>query len=154
MKIGRWQVHPDRISSGSIAVASLWLLYVASTEEWAFQATRDGLSVGFFPRIAVAATLGITILMLIFPAKAYPNLLQNMTKKGLLSALIGLTATTAFYLLLIRVGYIFASVPFLFGGMFALGVRPWYMALIYGLAASLFVFGLFYVLGYPLPGMN
>ncbi len=153
MKIGKVYLSPDRVSGIVIALLAVWLLYISYTAEWAFQETRDGLSVGFFPRITNMATIGLALLVIIFPAQTYPEKLAKLTPRGIIKAGIGFIIAIVFFILLQNFGYFFAAFPCLFLGMFLMGVRPWYFAALYGAIATGAVFALFYVLGFPLPGV-
>lgn len=154
MKLGQLYLSPDRISAIVIACFAILLLIISSTAEWAFQETRDGLSVGFFPRITNIITIILAILVFLFPAESYPGKLAKLTPRGLLRAAIGLLIAVIFFVLLENVGFIYASIPCLVIGKYLLGVRPWFYALLYGVVATGAVYALFYVLGFPLPGVN
>ncbi len=154
MRIGRVYISPDRVSGIVIALFALWLLYISYTADWAFQETRDGLSVGFFPRITNMITIGLALLVIIFPAQTYPEKLAKLTPKGLMQAATGFLFAILFFVLLQNFGFFYAAFPCLAGGMYLMGVRPWYFSLLYGAVATGAVFGLFYLLGFPLPGIN
>lgn len=153
MRIGQVYISPDRVSGIVIACIALSLLIISSTAEWAFQETRDGLSVGFFPRITNIITIILAILVIILPAEKYPEKLAKLTPQGLLQAAIGLLFAVIFFILLQRIGFIYAAIPCLVIGKYLLGVRPWFYALLYGVVATGAVYALFYVLGFPLPGV-
>ncbi len=153
MKIGKLYLCPDRVSSIVIIIVAAWLLTISYTSEWAFQETRDGLSVGFFPRITNIATIALALLVLIFPARTYPEKLAKLTRKGLFQAVLGFTITAIYFVLLQNYGFFYSSIPCLAGSMFLLGVRPWYIALLYGVVATVVIYALFHFLGFPLPGI-
>ena len=154
MKIGQRQVNPDRVSSGVMVVLMAYVFYYANTAHWAHILTRDGLSVGFFPRLAAAATFIMAALVLVFPGKTYPKALKEFSLKGMLTSLVGMVGTVAFFIILMRYGYLVAAFPFLAGGMFYLGVRPWYRSLINALISTIIVYAVFTFLGFPLPGIG
>jgi hypothetical protein len=137
-----------------MALVMLVMVVHAFTAQWSFVLTQDGLSVGFFPRVAATATLLVALALVVVPGSSRPAALDRLTRAGLGLAGLGFVSAAAYSVLLLKAGYLLVTPLFLTGGMFVLGVRPWTQAALYGVVAALTILAMFALLGFPLPGLG
>ncbi len=136
-----------------IAVGVLLLFVYLWQQDWFHREQRDGITLGFFPGLGLAAML-ITALALTVDRWRH-TVVEEMATLGwrdLLWAVAVSVAALAMYALMPPLGMLLPMATFQGLMMLLLGLRPWYLALALAPAISLIILAVFTLLGIRLPG--
>lgn len=136
-----------------IAVGVILLFAYLWQQDWFHREQRDGITLGFFPGLGLAAML-ITALALTVDRWRHTVVEEVATLgwRDLLWAFALGIAAMAMYRLMEPLGMLLPMTLFLGLMMVLLGLRPWYVALVLAPSISLIILAVFALLGIRLPG--
>jgi len=135
-----------------ICIATIILLVYLVAQDWTFEVLRDGFHLGTFTLVSAVAIL-LCGIALVFDGQK--NVVEEELAESrpieFVYAVAMLVACYVYYQLAWKVDFLLITPLFLCAGMFILGVRPAWVAVVAGVVTTVVMFGLFHLIGLDLP---
>lgn len=125
--------------------------YIVSQPD-TFTPLRDGFQVGFFPMASTGLCILFSLVMLVDHLRK-----EEMPDYALLDwkffgfVIIAIAWAGVFFWLLVQVGYVITTPFYLFGLIYALGLRPAMSAFLAAVVISGIILAIFWIIGAPMP---
>ena len=147
----RWLETNQGVGALLTAILFAYLVYLQLVP-WTHRVLRDGFTLGFFPTLGVLLMLIFTVTMIVDThRKEAMEELGTIDWKGFLFCLAALAACFVCFQVMLWLGFLIAGPVFLFGMMYALGLREIKSAAIAAIVMTVAIYGLFRVIGITLP---
>lgn len=128
-----------------------YLLHLQAVS-WAHERMRDGFTLGFFPIVGSVAMLVCSVILIVDSRrKEVAEELSSAGWKGVLLSLSIIGGCYVYFELMLRLGFLFVSPFFLFGFIYALGLREMKSAVASACVMTIIIYALFRLIGISLP---
>ena len=145
-----WRTNQGVGVALSVAVAAL-LIYLLFTD-WVYIELRDGFKLGFFPLLAVIATLLCTLSLIVDSRRhEVEEGGDGIDLKSWIYCFSLLVGSYIYFVVAQAIGFLIATPVVLAGFTYLLGVRPWSFAFLAGVIMTAMVYGVFSIFGVPMP---
>lgn len=135
-----------------IGIVVVVLLIYLGMQDWVYEELRDGFHLGTFTVVSAVAILACAIAMALDSDKdVVEEELAEARPIEFVYAIIIVVTAYVYYQLAWKVDFLLVTPVFLCGGMFVLGVRPFWVAAVAGVVTTVVIFSLFHLIGLDLP---
>ena len=135
----------------SVVFFTLILLYIIFLTDYARE-LRDGFLLGYFPIFATCLCIGFSALIVIDQRRKFTEeSLAALDLKFFFFVIAVIGWSGIFFWCLVKVGFVLTGPIYMFGLIYAMGLRPAKSAFLVGLGICTAVFVIFALIGAPMP---